>query len=84
MDESSNVVILEIENMTPEMERDVTVQFFSVDGTALGIHYCYFTSSVCNRYYYHNVHYISSIYLYLSFCQMGGTILACQNLSHTF
>ena len=30
-------MIFEIQNMTPELERDVTVQFFSVDGTALGI-----------------------------------------------
>ena len=44
MAENSNVVILEIENMTPDMERDVTVQFFSVDGTALGIHYYYINS----------------------------------------
>ena len=41
---------------------------------------------VCNKKYYH-MFTISSIYLYLSLylsCQMGGIILACQNLSHMF
>ena len=36
MDESAGVVIIEIENMTPDMKRDVVVQFFTVDGSAIG------------------------------------------------
>lgn len=39
VDESAGVVIISIENMTPEMERDVVVQVYTVDGHATGIQY---------------------------------------------
>ena len=30
-------MIFEIDNMTPEMERDVVVQFYTTDGSASGL-----------------------------------------------
>ena len=38
MEESAGIVIFEVENMTPEMERDVIVQFYTSDGSASGIY----------------------------------------------
>lgn len=32
-----NGVVIVIENMTPHLERDVTVQFYTVDGSAVGM-----------------------------------------------
>ena len=50
MDEDAGIVILQIENFTPELERDVTVQFFTINGSATGIIYSIFNFIKTNDY----------------------------------
>lgn len=64
------MVIIEVENFTPELERDVAVQFFTVNGVAIGK-----SSSQLNHLLYNYVFYHS--------LQMDMTMLVFQRASRT-
>ena len=56
MEESAGIVIFEVENMTPVMERDVIVQFYTSDGSASGTYpSTTFINSIIQLYNCHSI-----------------------------